>query len=33
VTPSAKLMMGQRRLMPDRLWDRAMRLQFPQPGA
>jgi len=33
VTPSAKLMMGQRRLMPDRAWDRAMRLQFPQPGA
>jgi len=33
VTPSAKLMMGQRRLMPDRAWDRAMKLQFPQPGA
>jgi NAD(P)-dependent dehydrogenase (short-subunit alcohol dehydrogenase family) len=33
VTPSAKLMMGQRRLLPDRAWDRAMKLQFPQPGA
>jgi NAD(P)-dependent dehydrogenase (short-subunit alcohol dehydrogenase family) len=31
VTPSARLMIGQRRLMPDRLWDRAMRTQFPTP--
>jgi NADP-dependent 3-hydroxy acid dehydrogenase YdfG len=31
VTASARLMMGQRRLMPDRLWDMAMRSQFPQP--
>jgi len=33
VTPSARLMIGQRRLMPDRLWDRAMRTQFPTPKA
>jgi len=32
VTPSAKLLMGQRRLMPDRAWDAMMRAQFPQPG-
>jgi NADP-dependent 3-hydroxy acid dehydrogenase YdfG len=31
VTASARLMIGQRRLMPDRLWDMAMRSQFPQP--
>jgi short-subunit dehydrogenase len=31
VTPSAKLMMTQRRLMPDRAWDALMRTQFPQP--
>jgi NAD(P)-dependent dehydrogenase (short-subunit alcohol dehydrogenase family) len=31
VTASARLMMGQRRLMPDRLWDTVMRSQFPQP--
>ena len=31
VTPSARLMMGQRRLMPDRVWDTVMRSQFPQP--
>jgi NADP-dependent 3-hydroxy acid dehydrogenase YdfG len=31
VTPSAHLMIGQRRLMPDRLWDLAMRTQFPTP--
>jgi NAD(P)-dependent dehydrogenase (short-subunit alcohol dehydrogenase family) len=31
VTLSARLMMGQRRLMPDRLWDTVMRSQFPQP--
>jgi NAD(P)-dependent dehydrogenase (short-subunit alcohol dehydrogenase family) len=31
VTASARIMMGQRRLMPDRLWDMAMRSQFPQP--
>lgn len=33
VTLSARLLMRQRRLMPDRLWDRVMRSQFPQPRA
>jgi NAD(P)-dependent dehydrogenase (short-subunit alcohol dehydrogenase family) len=33
VTPSAKLLMTQRRLMSDRMWDRMMRTQFPRPGA
>ena len=32
VTPSAHLMITQRRLMPDRMWDRVMRTQFPTPG-
>ena len=32
VTAGAKLMIGQRRLMPDRLWDLMMRTQFPTPG-
>jgi NAD(P)-dependent dehydrogenase (short-subunit alcohol dehydrogenase family) len=31
VTPSARLIIGQRRLMPDRVWDLAMRAQFPTP--
>jgi NAD(P)-dependent dehydrogenase (short-subunit alcohol dehydrogenase family) len=31
VTPSARLTVFQRRLMPDRAWDAAMRVQFPQP--
>jgi NADP-dependent 3-hydroxy acid dehydrogenase YdfG len=31
VTPSARLLVGQRRLMPDRLWDLMMRTQFPTP--
>jgi NAD(P)-dependent dehydrogenase (short-subunit alcohol dehydrogenase family) len=31
VTASAHLMINQRRLMPDRLWDLAMRTQFPTP--
>jgi len=31
VTPSAKLMIGTRRLLSDRAWDAAMRRQFPQP--
>jgi NAD(P)-dependent dehydrogenase (short-subunit alcohol dehydrogenase family) len=31
VTPSARLSILQRKLTPDRLWDRAMRVQFPQP--
>ena len=33
VTPSAHLMINQRRLVPDRVWDRMMRTQFPRPGA
>ena len=32
VTPSAKLLMTQRALLPDRGWDAVMRSQFPQPG-
>jgi NAD(P)-dependent dehydrogenase (short-subunit alcohol dehydrogenase family) len=32
VTASAKLMIGQRRLLPDRVWDMMMRTQFPTPG-
>jgi NAD(P)-dependent dehydrogenase (short-subunit alcohol dehydrogenase family) len=32
VTPSARLAIINRRLTPDRLWDAAMRAQFPQPG-
>jgi len=31
ITPSAKVTIALRRLMPDRLWDAAMRAQFPQP--
>jgi NAD(P)-dependent dehydrogenase (short-subunit alcohol dehydrogenase family) len=31
ITPSAKLTIAMRRLMPDKLWDAAMRAQFPQP--
>jgi short-subunit dehydrogenase len=33
VTPSAHLMITQRRLTPDRLWDMMMRTQFPTPKA
>ena len=33
VTASAKLAIAQRRLVSDRLWDRAMRVQFPVPEA
>jgi hypothetical protein len=33
VTPSAHLMINQRRLTPDRLWDLMMRTQFPTPKA
>jgi NAD(P)-dependent dehydrogenase (short-subunit alcohol dehydrogenase family) len=32
ITPSAKLLIGTRRLLGDRAWDAAMRGQFPQPG-
>ena len=31
VTPSAKLMLGLRKLLPDRAWDATMKGQFPQP--
>ena len=31
VTASALLMLGLRRLTPDRMWDRSMRTNFPQP--
>jgi NAD(P)-dependent dehydrogenase (short-subunit alcohol dehydrogenase family) len=31
ITPSAKLTIGLRRLLPDRAWDAMMRQQFPQP--
>jgi NADP-dependent 3-hydroxy acid dehydrogenase YdfG len=33
VTASARVMIGLRRLMPDSLWDRTMRSNFPQPRA
>jgi NAD(P)-dependent dehydrogenase (short-subunit alcohol dehydrogenase family) len=33
VTPSAHLMITQRRLTPDRVWDLMMRSQFPTPKA
>ena len=33
VTPSARLLIGQRALLTDRMWDRLMTTQFPQPGA
>jgi NAD(P)-dependent dehydrogenase (short-subunit alcohol dehydrogenase family) len=32
VTPSAKIILAQRRLLPDRAWDLAMGTQFPRPG-
>jgi NAD(P)-dependent dehydrogenase (short-subunit alcohol dehydrogenase family) len=31
VTASAKLLLAQRRMMPDRVWDAFLRSQFPQP--
>ncbi len=31
VTPSARLLINQRRLVPDRIWDLIMRTQFPTP--
>ncbi|MEO6501134.1 MAG: SDR family NAD(P)-dependent oxidoreductase [Jatrophihabitantaceae bacterium] len=31
VTPSAHVLVNQRRLLPDRLWDRLLRSQFPTP--
>lgn len=32
VTPSARLLMTLRRLLPDRAWDAFLRRQFPRPG-
>jgi NAD(P)-dependent dehydrogenase (short-subunit alcohol dehydrogenase family) len=32
VTPSARLLITQRKLMTDGLWDRVMASQFPRPG-
>ncbi len=32
VTPSAKLLIAQRRAMPDAVWDRMLATQFPRPG-
>ncbi len=32
VTPSARMLIGQRRLMTDGLWDRFLATQFPRPG-
>ena len=31
VTPSARVLVGQRKVMTDRMWDRFLRTQFPQP--
>jgi NAD(P)-dependent dehydrogenase (short-subunit alcohol dehydrogenase family) len=31
VTASARILLGMRRVMPDALWDRTMRTNFPQP--
>ncbi|HLJ01886.1 MAG TPA: oxidoreductase [Solirubrobacteraceae bacterium] len=31
VTPSARIMIGQRRVLPDAAWDAMMRTQFPTP--
>ena len=33
VTPSARLFMAQRRLLPDRMWDAVMSANFPRPRA
>jgi NAD(P)-dependent dehydrogenase (short-subunit alcohol dehydrogenase family) len=32
VTPSAKLLISVRRVLPDRAWDGLLRLFYPQPG-
>jgi len=32
VTPSAKLVISARRVLPDRVWDGLLRLFYPQPG-
>ena len=31
ITPSARVVMGMRRLMSDRMWDRFVRTQYPPP--
>jgi hypothetical protein len=31
VTPSARLVLTQRKLLSDRMWDRVMATQFPRP--
>jgi NAD(P)-dependent dehydrogenase (short-subunit alcohol dehydrogenase family) len=31
VTPSARILIAQRKLMTDRMWDAVMKTQFPQP--
>jgi hypothetical protein len=31
VTPSARVVMGMRRAMTDRMWDRFVRSQYPPP--
>jgi len=33
VTPSARLLIGARRLLPDAVWDRFLASQFPIPGS
>jgi NAD(P)-dependent dehydrogenase (short-subunit alcohol dehydrogenase family) len=33
VTASARILMAQRALMPDRVWDATVRSSFPRPGA
>jgi NAD(P)-dependent dehydrogenase (short-subunit alcohol dehydrogenase family) len=33
VTPSAKVMLGVRRVSTDRMWDRFVRSQYPPPGS
>ena len=33
VTPSARVLIGQRALMTDGMWDRFVGTQFPRPGA
>src|SRR5215210_3803704 len=32
VTPSARLFLGLRRLLPDRAWDAVLKTSYPQPG-
>jgi hypothetical protein len=32
VTPSAHLLIGLRRLLPDGAWDATLRTTYPQPG-